>query len=74
MLLSKKSIGDFGEKKAAQYLRLRGYRILERNWRSGKYEIDIIAATVKDLVFVEVKTRTYRQNDLEMAQPPKKPF
>ena len=71
MLLSKKSIGDFGEKKAAQYLRLRGYRILERNWRSGKYEIDIIAATVKDLVFVEVKTRTYRQNDLEMAQPPK---
>ena len=71
MPLSKKSIGDFGEKKAAFYLFLHGYRILERNWRSGKYEIDIIAATRKDLVFVEVKTRTYQQTNLEMAPPPK---
>ena len=69
--LNKKSIGDFGERKAASYLRRRGYRILERNWRSGKYEIDIIASTLRDLVFVEVKTRTYRQTDVENAPPPK---
>ena len=69
--LNKKSIGDFGEKKAVSYLRRRGYRILERNWRSGKYEIDIIASTLRDLVFVEVKARTYHQTDIENAPPPK---
>ena len=69
--LNKKSIGDFGERKAASYLRRHGYRILERNWRSGKYEIDIIASNLRDLVFVEVKTRTYHQADVENALPPK---
>ena len=67
---SKKSIGDFGEKKAVSYLRLHGYRILERNWRSGKYEIDVIASTLRDIAFVEVKTRTYRTTDLDTAPPP----
>ena len=66
-----KSIGDFGERYAARYLRLRGYAIRERNWRSGKYEIDIIAETWRDVVFIEVKTRTYSADaDLTIAPPP----
>ena len=53
-----KEIGDFGETRAVHYLRLRGYTVKERNWRHGKGELDIIAATPKSIVFVEVKTRS----------------
>ena len=46
-----------GEKLAARYLRRAGYRILERNARLGRYEIDIIAREGDTIAFVEVKTR-----------------
>ena len=49
--------GDRGERRAALYLMLRGYRILERNWTSGHKEVDIIAKRGKVIAFVEVKTR-----------------
>ncbi len=66
-----KKIGDFGETKAVHYLRWHGYTVKERNWRAGKCEIDIIASTIRDVVFVEVKTRTYRsQDELEASPPP----
>ncbi len=68
--LTKKEIGDLGEQKAVNYLRLRGYTVKERNWFSGKCEIDIIAATFKDIVFVEVKTRTYEIDSWKEAPPP----
>lgn len=67
-----KEIGDFGEAKAVHYLRWHGYTVKERNWRAGKCEIDIIASTLHDVVFVEVKTRTYQsQETLESASPPR---
>ena len=53
----KRAIGDAGERRVAWYLRFRGYRILERNWRSGHKEVDIIAAKRGVIAFVEVKTR-----------------
>ena len=53
----KRITGDAGERRVAWYLRLRGYRILERNWRSGHKEVDIIAARGRVVAFVEVKTR-----------------
>ena len=65
-----KEIGDYGEKLAVRYLRRHGYRIRERNWRAGKDEIDIIATTRTDLVFVEVKTRRYSADELDTAPPP----
>ena len=65
-----KEIGDFGERHAANYLRLHGYWIKERNYRSGKHEIDIIATNLKDVAFVEVKTRTYRPESIQDAPPP----
>ena len=49
--------GKRGEEKAAAYLRLKGYKILEKNYRVGQGEIDLIAQRGNRLVFVEVKTR-----------------
>lgn len=65
-----KEIGDLGEKKAADYLRRRGYFIKARNFRAGKYEIDLIAESLFSIVFVEVKTRNYREKDEEEAIAP----
>lgn len=50
--------GQTGETAAAQFLEQKGWQIAERNWRSGRHEIDLIAwANPQLLVFVEVKTR-----------------
>ena len=58
-------LGKWGEDEAALYYEDRGYEILERDWKVGKRDIDLIALTEdKDtLVFVEVKTRP--NNDLQ---------
>ncbi len=54
------SFGKRGEKLAADYLISKGYKILEKNWRFKKAEIDIIAKDNEGiLIFVEVKTRSY---------------
>jgi putative endonuclease len=51
--------GLLGETAAAEFLEQMGWRIVERNWRSGRAEVDIIAWTEEEiLAFVEVKTRT----------------
>ncbi len=51
-------LGKIGEDLAVAYLQDKGYQILERNWRSGHKEIDIIALNDDDvLIIVEVKTR-----------------
>ena len=61
--MNAKNIGDIGEKKAAQFLKKKGYRILERNKHESHNEIDIIAVNFEFIVFVEVKTRTVSSND-----------
>jgi len=53
-------LGQDGEDSAVSFLRKNGYRILHRNWRSGKKEIDIVAENSDYVVFVEVKTRSGR--------------
>ena len=53
----KKERGDWGEDKAARYLRLHGYQVLERNFRCRQGEIDIIATKGSFVAFVEVKQR-----------------
>lgn len=52
----KRKLGDRGEAIAEEYLKKKGYRILERNWVSGKKELDIVAYLGGEVVFVEVKT------------------
>lgn len=55
---SKSETGKFGEDEAALFLINNGYKILHRNWRCGKDELDIVALHDEILVVVEVKTRT----------------
>ncbi len=57
--MNRRQIGTAYEKVAADYLIARGYRILERNFRSRSGEIDLIAQEGTYLCFVEVK---YRRN------------
>lgn len=50
-------LGIKGEELAVIHLKKTGYEILERNWRFGKEEIDVIVTKNSWLVIVEVKTR-----------------
>jgi putative endonuclease len=50
--------GKTGEQIAHDHLITKGFEILEKNWRWGREEIDIIARTGNFIVIVEVKTRT----------------
>ncbi|MGB2868844.1 MAG: YraN family protein [Bacteroidota bacterium] len=58
MAVNRRKQGDRGEDLAAEYLVKLGYRILERNYRFERGEIDIVAQEAEELVFVEVKART----------------
>lgn len=49
--------GKEGEDRAVRYLRRKGYRILERNYRFKSWEIDIVAQKGNTIVFIEVKRR-----------------
>lgn len=49
--------GRAGEDAAADFLMKAGHRILERNWRAGRDEIDLITVDGPCLVFVEVRAR-----------------
>lgn len=51
------SLGRFGEDRVAEWLADHGFRLVERNWRCARGEIDIIAWQSCTLVFIEVKTR-----------------
>jgi putative endonuclease len=53
-------LGKWGEDLAADYLQRKGYTIIERDWKSGKRDLDIIAQDGDVIVFVEVKTRRNR--------------
>ena len=57
MLNRQQQFGKKSERLAAEYLRRKGYRIIETNYRSPMGEIDIIAKEKGTLVFVEVKAR-----------------
>jgi putative endonuclease len=50
-------LGKKGEQLAIDFLEKKGYKILEKNYRYLKSEVDIIAQTGRFLVAVEVKTR-----------------
>lgn len=52
------NLGKKGEDLAADHLKNAGYKILFRNWKWGKHEIDIIAENRDLIVFAEVKTRS----------------
>lgn len=56
--------GRRAEDRAVLYLRLRGYRIVDRNARLGRGELDIVAVRHEILAFIEVKLRPDRDAGL----------
>ncbi|MBE6239565.1 MAG: YraN family protein [Bacteroidales bacterium] len=53
----RQTLGRKGEEMVCDFLEGRGHTILERNYRSGHLEIDIISFDAEGIHFVEVKTR-----------------
>ena len=56
--MTNKSLGKAGENEARNFLSSLGYTFLDKNWRYGKLELDLIFMDKKEIVFVEVKTRS----------------
>ena len=54
---ARKALGRRAEDEAAALLRKAGMTILDRNWRKGRQEIDIVARDGDTLVFVEVRAK-----------------
>ena len=72
-MLSKTKKGTIGENLAVDYLKKKGYRIFQRNYRFEHGEIDIVAEDGNALVFVEVKARRSKQfGEPEDAVTPRK--
>lgn len=53
-----RKLGTEGEERAACHLMDEGYLILDRNWRTRRGEIDIVACKGECIVFAEVKRQT----------------
>ena len=63
-MYQKHIIGKFGEDEAAKYIEQNGYKILDRNFTCKRGEIDIIALDKKEIVFIEIKSRTNKEYGL----------
>jgi len=55
--MKRRDTGILGEKLARDFLKKKGYRITETNYRCPEGEIDIVARHKDYLVFVEVRTK-----------------
>lgn len=71
-MYQKHAIGKFGEDEATKYLENQGYKILDRNFNCKRGEIDIIALDKKEIVFIEIKSRTNSQYGLPAEAVTKK--
>jgi len=58
---AKQVLGKEGERIAEQYLKRKGYKLVERNYRCSAGEVDLIVLDRRVIVFVEVKTRRHER-------------
>lgn len=71
--MDRTELGARGEQAAAAYLERIGMQVVQRNWRTGRGEIDIVAIDGDELVLCEVKTRsTEARGSAEEAVSPAK--
>ena len=57
-VLTTSKLGQTGEEIACDFLKTKGHQILDRNWRSGHLELDIVSEDASGVHFIEVKART----------------
>lgn len=57
-----KTLGNYGESLAAEYLKRHGYEVIHNNYRSGRSELDLVARKGRQTIFFEVKTISQNQN------------
>lgn len=71
--MERRTLGRYGEDRAVEWLAAQGYRVVQRNWRCARGEIDVVVRQDDTLVFVEVKTRagTTTGHPLEAITPAK---
>ena len=62
--MNKVALGKKGEEIAVRFLKNKGYKIIETNFRIRGGEIDIVALDGQTVVYVEVKTRTNQRYGL----------
>jgi len=64
-VVDRQALGRWGEDLAVRHLEAEGMEVLARNWRCREGELDVVARDGRQLVFVEVKTRS----GLRFGQP-----
>lgn len=69
-----KEIGNVGEEKISDFLKQNGHKILERNYKTKFFEIDIVSEKDSTIYFTEVKTRKNRAHGTPAEMIDKKKF